>query len=219
MVADPFNVIDELCPDICLKFLRQVIHAAGEHEVLPHDQAQLVAGVPEGIRRIMAAAPDTDAVEMGVFRLRQKLMGPLRRHTGQDVVLRNIIRAHGKDAHAVHLMAEAFSPLVLFARYGHCPQADPLFPHIQNRSPAAQLRFHAVQRLLSIAVRPPELRVFDHSLHPARFHRLYASVRSGHSDTDFHAFLRKPGRILLRSVPAQAVQPLRSQKFNIRLKI
>ena len=66
----------------------------------------------------------------------------------------------------------------------------------------------------------------------------YASVRSGHGGTDLHAFLRKPGRILFRPFPRlrlfclpaffhifsvrlspQTVQPLRSQKLNIRLKM
>ena len=219
MVADPFDVIDEFRPDICLKFFRQIIHAAGKHEILPDDQSQLIADIPEGVRRIMTAAPDADAVEMSIFRLKQQIAGPLRRHPGQDIVLRNIIRSHGENANPVHLMTEAFSPLVLFPDHSHRPQSDPLLPDVQNLSLPAQLHLHAVQGLVPIAVRPPELRVLDRGLHPARFHLLCSPVRSGHGDMKLHPFLFQSVRILLRSVSSQAVQPFRSQELDIRLKI
>ena len=219
MVADPFDVIDEFRPDICLKFFRQIIHAAGKHEILPDDQSQLIADIPEGIRRIMTAAPDADAVEMSIFRLKQQIAGPLRRHPGQDIVLRNIIRSHGENANPVHLMTEAFSPLVLFPDHSHRPQSDPLLPDVQNLSIPAQFHLHAVQGLIPIAVRPPELRVLDHGLHPASFHLLCSPVRSGHGDMKLHPFLFQSVRILLRSVSSQTVQPFRSQELDIRLKI
>ena len=67
-MADPDDIVDEFRRDVPFEFFCQIIYAAGEHEVLPHDQSQFITGIIKGIIRIIASAPDTDAVKMRISR-------------------------------------------------------------------------------------------------------------------------------------------------------
>ncbi len=69
MAAQAFDLIARLSFDFGHKF-RIVfgVHGAGEHEILPDQQAQAVAERIEDVVLIDAAAPDADHVHVGVLR-------------------------------------------------------------------------------------------------------------------------------------------------------
>ena len=79
----------------------------------------------------MPAAPHPDTVEVGRHALLQQLAGTLRGDPGEDVVLGDVIRAHGKDFHPIDLVGEALAVPVLFPGDGHGAQADAALPGIQ----------------------------------------------------------------------------------------
>ena len=140
MVADPLDIVDKFRPDILLKFLRQIVNRAGKHKILPHNQPKPVAGIPESLPGIMPAAPHADTVVVGVFGLKQQMISALRRHPGQDIVLRNVVCSHGKDFYPVHHMAELFAVFIFFGAHGHGPQADAALPGIQYHALLSAVR-------------------------------------------------------------------------------
>ena len=64
-MPQPLDVINQFGSDIFFKFIAELIHSAGEHEILPYHQTQLVAQVIKIIAGIAAAAPYPDGVEVG----------------------------------------------------------------------------------------------------------------------------------------------------------
>ena len=155
MAAEPADVVHKLGADVLFKFLGEVVHRAGKHEVLPHQKTQLVAGIVEPVVGVVAAAPDADAVHVGGPGVLQQAAGALRGDSGQQVVLGNVVRAHGEDVHAVALMAEALAVLVLFPVDGEHPQADALFPGVQGLS-GFQRHMDGVQGLIAKTGGPPQ---------------------------------------------------------------
>ena len=180
VVADAPRVFLDLARDVCFKRFRQAVGGAGEHEVLPHQQAQLVAGIVEGVLRVVAAAPHAHRVEMGQRGLLQQMACPRRCDAAEQAVLRDVIGAHGEHAHAVDLVGEAFAPLVARAVHAHGAQADALLPHIRRFTCAEQFHAHRVERLCAIAARPPQLRVLHLHLAGGAFPALRIAVRAGH---------------------------------------
>ncbi len=67
MGAEPADVLADLRGHVCLEGRRQLVGCAGEHEIVPDQKAALVAYIIEEIVQKIAAAPDTDAVEMGLL--------------------------------------------------------------------------------------------------------------------------------------------------------
>ena len=185
MRADPAHIIRQFCPDIGVKFICQVIYRAGEHEILPDHQAQLIADIIEIIVRIVTAAPDADGIHIGRPGILQKAPGPLRVYSRQKIVLRNIVGTHGEDIHAVDAVAEALAPLILLPADRHRPEADPLFPAVKLFLPVHQADAGRIKRLIAEACRPPELRIFhfDQAGFPLCLHGPSVRGRQG----DFHS--------------------------------
>lgn len=74
------------------------------------------------------------------------------------MVLRNVIRTHGKYIYTVYAGGKPLSPFVLCTVHGYCPQADLSRPVVNHRT----IIFHKVNGnivkvLLTIPTRPPEL--------------------------------------------------------------
>ena len=134
VMAQPPHVVPDLLPDVLGKSGGQVVHRAGEHQVLPNQQAQFITGIKEGAAGVAAAAPNPDTIKIGRCTLFQQLAGPFRGDPGEQVVFRDVIRAHGKDLHPVDLMGKAFPPSVLLPGNRHRAQADPTLPGVQNLS-------------------------------------------------------------------------------------
>src|SRR6185437_13340121 len=66
MIAQALHLIDGLLAHVVEKFCITRIHVAAEHEILPDDQAQLVADVVEVVILVNASAPFTDHVHIGI---------------------------------------------------------------------------------------------------------------------------------------------------------
>ena len=157
MMAQARDILMRLHTNRTLKIRREVIESTGVHQILPDQQAQLVTDVIERIVRVIPAAPDADGVEIRRLAVLQEPARPLRRHARQNVVLRNVVRAHRKHLHAVDDVAELLAPFVLFAADGHRAQTNAPHARIARR----QTNRHAVQRLFAQPVRPPQLRILD----------------------------------------------------------
>ena len=132
MVADPFDIVDKFLCDILFKFRGQIIDRTGKHKIFPHDQSQFITGIPESIVRIISAAPYTDTVEMSIPRLFQQFIGTFLCDTAKQVILRNIIAAHGENTDAIDFMGKLLAPRIFFQMHGHRPQPDTSFPGIQQ---------------------------------------------------------------------------------------
>ena len=167
MMPQPADVVLRLRDDAGLKGIRQVIVGAGKHEILPDQKPQLVAGIVEIVGRIVSAAPDPHRVEIRQPGVLQQPAGPFRRQPAEEVILRNIVRAHGEDLPPVHRETEFLAIRLLFPGNFDGPQADALFPDPGGFPVHDQLNPHRIQGLglPALAVlprRPPELRVLDH---------------------------------------------------------
>ena len=161
MVADPAHIVPNLRADIALKIIVQLIGSAGKHEILPHNQPQLVTDVKKPVVRVITAAPHTNAVVVCRRRVLQQAAGALRRDSGKNIVFRDVVRAHGKDFHPVDLMGKALAPLVLFRIYRQRAKPDPAAPFVKHMALLVQKRhLRTVKGLLSETVRPPASRVF-----------------------------------------------------------
>ena len=76
VVADAPRIFLDLARDVCFKRFRQAVGGTGKHEILPYQQAQLVAGIVEGVVRVVAAAPHAHRVEIGQRGLFQQMTRP-----------------------------------------------------------------------------------------------------------------------------------------------
>ena len=161
MVAEAFDIVDEFLADIRLEFRRQLIHGTGKHEILPDNQSHLVANIIEPVLRVIAAAPHTDGVVIRRHALRKEFPGGFRRNPPEQMVFRNIIRAHGKDGDAVYLMGKALPPRILFNPHCHCPKSYPPLPDIGSLSVCIEHYLHGIKWLSAVAVGPPELGMFN----------------------------------------------------------
>ena len=186
VMADSLDVVPELLPDIFLKFRRQLIYRAGEHEILPHHQTQLIAGVKEPVLRIVAAAPYANHVKVGFLALHEQLSGALPVHPPQQMILGDIVGAHGKNTFAVHLMGEGRSPLILLNMHGHGAKADPALPYIRRLPVQVQLHPHPVKGLVSHPVGPPQLRMLYGDLFRGIRNENLSAIGGCHGDVIGH---------------------------------
>ena len=164
MAADAFDVIVELRTEIFFKLVAQIVMCASKHEVLPNDEAQLVTYIVKCIARVMAAAPYAHAIVVCRHSLLKELSRTLRARARQNVVLRDIVRTHREERHAVHFMRKALAVPVFLNMHRHRAQTDALFPRINGLAVTLQIDTHRVKRLLAEAMRPPKLRVFHRDL-------------------------------------------------------
>ena len=161
VMAQAAHVLLRLLADGGLERRGQVVKGAGVEKVLPHQQAQLVADIIKEIVGIISAAPDADGVEMSQLRVLQQTAGALRRDPAEEVVLRDIVAAHGEHLHPVDDMAEFLAPLILLPGDGQSAQADAALP-LLGAVGRVHRNAHLIQRLLAVTGGPPQLRVFDH---------------------------------------------------------
>ncbi len=125
----------------------------------------------------------------GPGRVRQQLLRARRSHSGQQIILRNIVRSHGKDIHAVHLMGKLIPPLIGPGVHRHGAQADLPLPGIQNASVTAQQQgLHLVKRLLPVAIGPPQSGMHDGDA-AVRGLAVHRTLGRGHRDCRRQLFL------------------------------
>ena len=143
-MAETLDIVDELLPDIRLEFRRQFVYGACEHEILPDNKPQLVTDVIEPVFRIIAAAPYADRIVIRSNALAKELPRSLRRHPSKQMILRDIVRPHGKYGNTVHFMGKTLSPLVLLNPHSHSAKPDPAFPGICRLAVCIQGHFHRI---------------------------------------------------------------------------
>ncbi len=66
MISEPLHIVDRLGANVIQKFLRRRIHAASEHEILPHEDSHFVAQLVKQVRFVNAAAPDAQHIHVAV---------------------------------------------------------------------------------------------------------------------------------------------------------
>ena len=159
MVPEAADIVLRLPGNALPESVRQLVGVAGEHQVLPYHQAHLVAQVKERLIRIDAAAPYADGIEMAVPAVLQQLFRLLPRHPGKQVVLRDVVPAHGEEVHPVAAQGEALAPFVLLPGHGHRPQAEAQGLFVFRLSAGEGGCLQGIQRLAAQAVRPPQPRV------------------------------------------------------------
>ena len=179
MVAQAADVVHKFCSDILLEFLGQVVNSAGEHKVLPDQQAQFVTDIIEEVVGVIAAAPDPDAVHVGSPGILQQPAGPLGIYSGQQVVLGDVVGTHGEDIDAVDTVGEGFTPFILAAADRHGAKTDAPLPFIQT---VAQNNTDRIEGLFAVAGGPPQLRFFDFDGNFASFGGPGFSAGSGNGD-------------------------------------
>ena len=104
------------------------VQRAGEHEILPHQQPELVAQVVEILALVDAAAPDPHHVHVGLGRAAQVPLVVGAGQPGDETVRGNPVGALGEDRPAVDDKLERFAPRVGVAVQGDRAQSDPALP-------------------------------------------------------------------------------------------
>ena len=113
MRSQAFDLLNRLESGIVFdKRIIARIHRARIHEVFPNQDAQRVTDVEEIVRRINAATPHAQHVEMRVFGRLEQTQGVVGIRPCLNHFLRDIIRALGIERHAIHLEIESATDAV-----------------------------------------------------------------------------------------------------------
>ena len=168
VVIEPGDLPAHLGRHVGQEILGGGVKVAGEHEILPDHQAQLVAQVIKPVRLIAPAAPDADHVHVRVHRRAQQVAGGFGRDGRPQSIRRNPVRALHEHIAPVDAKGKAGAGGVGVGDQRHRAQANAA----ADRH-SAQSGGEAVQALRPLPRRPPEVRAFQmqHGLGPARRHR------------------------------------------------
>ena len=161
VMVQPLQVADGFLRELLGHLRRQIDVGAGDHEVLPHQQAVLIAQLVEAAVGVVPAAPDPQGVEVGVHSLTDDGFPPLVGDAAEQIVHGNQIRAHGENFHAVQHKAE-FAALAVRVRLradGEGAQAELLVAAVDDLAAANQLHIQIIKGLVAVASCPPQLRV------------------------------------------------------------
>ncbi len=193
-MADSPYIFCNFPSDIGIKSSIQLVGRASKHKVLPDKQSQLVADIKEIVIRIVTAAPDANTVIIRCHRFLQKLSGTLFIDAPKQIILRYIVRTHGKDTDAVHLMGKLPAPFIRFRIDLHPAKPDTLFPLVQNLhslcTRSMQKHVCHIQGLAAVTVRPPERRIV-HDYLPSLFNRKTPAVRRIQPNHNFQFFIQR----------------------------
>ena len=118
MGAETADILTDFRADIGFKDVLELIGGAGEHEILPYDKPSLVAHVVKEVVQEIAAAPDAQAVIVGFLSGSKQHVGTSAVLPCKDIVLGNIIRAHGKNLQAVYFVRKIAPGNLLFLSVG-----------------------------------------------------------------------------------------------------
>ena len=124
-MPDPAHILRDLFANARDKIVSEPVIGARKHHILPYHQAHLVTQIIKPVSRIESTAPHTYDIKMRLPAVFQQLAGPLTIHSGEDIVLGDIICAHREHALAIYLHGKGFPPLILVAAHGESAQADP----------------------------------------------------------------------------------------------
>ena len=94
VMPDPAHILRDLSADARNKIVSEPVIGAREHHILPYHQAHLVTQIIKPVSRIESPAPHTYDIKMRLPAVLKQRAGPLAVHSGEDVVLGDIICAH-----------------------------------------------------------------------------------------------------------------------------
>lgn len=170
VAAEAAVLLAHLRVDGAQEGLAHGVHGAGEHEVLPHHDAQLVGELVEHVRLVHAAAPDAQHVHVGLLGGVQevgdgcRVAAHLGEHVGGDPVGALGEHGHAVDAEVVResLLGVGLVHGVLHQLHGAEARPDGHgVPHVPavGLAPVRELtqsHFDGVQGLRAVAARPPQ---------------------------------------------------------------
>ena len=143
-MAQTLDIIHKFLTDICLKLRCQLIHRARKHKVLPYHQTHLITQIKEPVFRIISAAPYTNCIKVRSLTLKKQLPCTLSGSSLKQIILRNIIRTHGKYRMTIDLMSKALTPLILLNMHGKRTKSDLPAPGIQHLVSCLQRYSHLI---------------------------------------------------------------------------
>ncbi|MNW48327.1 hypothetical protein D3C74_256900 [compost metagenome] len=79
----------------------------------------------------MPSAPNANRIKVGFGTAANQLLRALSATAREDVVLRNIIRPHGKERDPVHDKLERFAPFVFFLQHRQGAQSNAQLAPVQ----------------------------------------------------------------------------------------
>src|SRR5947209_17781421 len=112
MIPQTLYVIDSFLADIIEKLLIAGIHAASEHEILPNQNAQLVAEVVKVVALVNPAAPNTHHVHVCVMHGSKQLAILLLSDASRKTIRRNPITTFGEDRHTIDDKLKTLAPFI-----------------------------------------------------------------------------------------------------------
>jgi len=140
------------------------VRSAGEHEVLPDQDAQRVAQVVEDIVLVDAPAPHAQHVHVRVAGGFQQHLVPLGGDRAHERIGRDPVGAPGEDRHAVEHEAEEARPRLRRVDRlveGDGADAGAPLPRVHDGVPGQEVNLQRVERRVAQIMRPPQSRVFD----------------------------------------------------------
>ena len=131
-MAETLDIVNKFLTDVRLKLRCQFINRACKHKVLPYHQAQLVTEIEEPVFRIIAASPDTYCIKVRSFTLKKQFSGTLSGCSLKQIILRNIVRTHGKYLITGYFVGKALTPLIFLYVHGQRTETDFSAPGVHN---------------------------------------------------------------------------------------
>ena len=162
--------------DFGLGFGALRIGGAGQHEVLPHHDAVLVAQVVELVGLVDAAAPGAHHIGVGFHKIADAALVVALGDTGDEGVVGNPVVAVRVHRHVVDVDLERTADVVGTGVHMHGTEADMAVPERFLGITGGDVDI--VQRLVAVADGPPQLRF----RHGDRQHGLVAAF--GHDAID-----------------------------------
>ena len=189
--GEALHLIAHLGVDLAQEVRRRRVLRAGEHHVLPDEQAAFVAGIVEGVELVEAAAPHPDHVHVGGNRLVEQALDPLLRDARGERIGGDPVCPLGEDRYAVDLEGHRGAGRVRLVDEPQPAQADAFVDAVAGDGDAGR-----VERLVAIAGRPPQRRFGDGQVEIdgaavlARHHRLALDFRVGEGEDHRHGTVR-----------------------------
>ena len=176
MFGQADDVLAGLGLDFGLGFGVLRIGGAGQHEVLPHHDAVLVAQVVELVGLVDAAAPGAHHIGVGFHKIADAALVVALGDTGDEGVVGNPVVAVRVHRHVVDVDLERTADVVGTGVHMHGTEADMAVPERFLGITGGDVDI--VQRLVAVADGPPQLRF----RHGDRQHGLVAAF--GHDAID-----------------------------------
>ncbi len=164
MVAQADDIVDGLLADVVQIMPGRGVHPAGEHEVLPDQDAFLVAEVVEPVILVDTAAPHAQHVHVDRHRVVDGLAVDGVVDPREEIVAGDVVRAFHEYPLTVQHETEALAGLVIVGDKAEGAQSDFVRPFIPVLFRGDRC-LETVAVRVTIAVAPPQPRVPDLEVH------------------------------------------------------